>query len=356
MIKNNTDIVKKEHNAPAYHYLFFSSDSTLKDICKGYQNVEAKLAVDDKTSFHAFSVTKTFTAVAVMQLVEEGKIKLDDPIIKYLPSYTFSKPVTIRNLLNHQSGIANPLPLKWTHLANEHANFDYSIFSHSLILNHLELKRSPGKKYAYSNINYLVLGKLIEEISGKEYQDYIDDNILNRLPTEEYIGFDIPESNHATGYHANTWIQNLILGFLLDKNKMMYRADENWNGFISFYNNGAPYGGIISTPNALRAYCQELLKVDGKLLPKLSIDEMLTEQKTSKGSKTAMTLGWFKGNLAGNDYYCHAGGGGGYYSEIRLYPKLGLGSIIMLNSSGMKDDRILDSLDIEQLKKTDANK
>lgn len=222
MIENITDIVKKEHNAPAYHYLFFSSNSTLKDICKGYQNVEAKLAVDNKTSFNAFSVTKTFTAVAVMQLVKEGKIKLDDPITKYLPSYAFSKPVTIMNLLNHQSGIANPLPLKWTHLANEHANFDYSIFSNSLISKHLKLKRSPGKKYTYSNINYLVLGKLIEEISGKEYQDYINDNILNRLPTEEYIGFDIPESNHATGYHANTWIQNLILGFLLN----MDRADK----------------------------------------------------------------------------------------------------------------------------------
>jgi CubicO group peptidase (beta-lactamase class C family) len=312
--------------------------------------MENNLAVDSETSFHAFSVTKTFTAVAIMQQVDEGKIKLDDPIHKYLPDYKFSQTLTIRNLLCHQSGIANPLPLKWTHLADEHMGFDYRKFCDSIVSDHLVLKRDPGKKYAYSNINYLVLGRLIEVLVRKEYQDCITENILNLLPTKEYIGFDIPESNHAIGYHANTWFQNLILGFLIDKNKMLYRANENWNGFNSFYNNGAPYGGIICTPNALRSYCQELLKNNGKLLTKSSVNEMLTEQETNNGKKTAMTLGWFKGNLTGNDYYCHAGGGGGYYSEIRLYPSLRFGSLIMTNSSGMSDNRILDYLDKENIK------
>jgi D-alanyl-D-alanine carboxypeptidase len=347
MIERIPDIIKKKHNAPAFHYLFFSSDTLIKDVNQGYLNVENKIVVDDRTSFHAFSVTKTFTAVAVIQLLGENKIKLDDPINKYLPACTFSRPLTIRNLLCHQSGIANPLPLKWTHLADEHPDFDYRKFSDTIILNHLELKRPPGKKYAYSNINYLVLGRLIEEISGKSYQDYISENILNILPTNEYIGFDIPRSNHATGYHANNWFQNLILGFLLDKGKMMYRADEDWNGFNPFYNNGAPYGGIISSPKALMAFCQALLKGNEALLSKSLTKEMLSAQKTNNGTLTEMCLGWFKGRLSGQDYYCHAGGGGGYYSEIRLYPEPGYGSVIMLNSSGMNDNRILDYLDIE---------
>jgi len=349
MIENTPNIVNREHAAPAFHYLFFDSDSVLKDVCQGYQHVENKLALDDKTSFHAFSVTKTFTAVAIMQLVEEGNVKLDTPILKYLPTYAFSDTVTIRNLLCHQSGIANPLPLKWTHLADEHASFDYRKFSDTIILNHLKLKRPPGKKYAYSNINYLVLGRLIEEISEKTYQDYITQNILNRLPTKEYIGFDIPALNHATGYHANNWFQNLVLGFLMDKGKMMYRADENWIGFNPFYNNGAPYGGIISSPKALMRFCQAFLNGNETLLSRALTSEMLGAQKTNNGTITEMCLGWFKGKLNGQDYYCHAGGGGGYYSEIRLYPALGYGSLIMLNSSGMKDGRILDNLDIEHL-------
>ncbi|MEJ2005618.1 MAG: serine hydrolase, partial [Cyclobacteriaceae bacterium] len=170
-----------------------------------------------------------------------------------------------KNLLCHQSGIANPFPLKWIHLASEHADFDYERFSNTIILNHLELKRSPGKKFAYSNINYLVLGRLIEEINTKKYQDYITDNILTRLPSNEYIGFDIPESNHASGYHPNTWFQNFILGFLINKDKMIYKADENWNGFNPFYINGAPYGGIISSPRTLMTFCQSLLNGNGVL-------------------------------------------------------------------------------------------
>jgi len=61
MIESTPNIIKNEHNAPAFHYLFFSSDSALVDVRQGYQNVESKLEVDDRTSFHAFSVTKTFT-------------------------------------------------------------------------------------------------------------------------------------------------------------------------------------------------------------------------------------------------------------------------------------------------------
>lgn len=346
------NILKKEHNAPVFHYVLFDSNSVLQDIFQGYQNVEESIMVNEETSFHAFSVTKTFTAVAIMQLVDKGKIKLDDPIHEYLSHYSFSKTVTIRNLLCHQSGIANPLPLQWTHLANEHDNFDYKEFSDSIILNNLKLKRSPGTKYDYSNINYLVLGSLIDEVSGKPYQDYIDDNKLNHLPSKEYIGFNIPELNHAHGYHRNSWFQNLLLGFLLNKDALMYKASKDWNGFHSFYSNGAPYGEIICTPNALKAYCQELLKDNGNLLPNTSIDKMLTEQQTIKGKNTGMTLGWFKGSLNEYDYYCHAGGGGAYYSEIRIYPSLGLGSVIMTNSSGMSDDRILDHLDKQFLKST----
>lgn len=351
MIETTSDIVRKKHDAPAFHYLFFNSDSILQDVSIGYQNVETKLAVNDSTSFHAFSVTKTFTAVAIMQLVQQHVIQLEDTVTKYIPSFKFSKPVTIRNLLCHQSGIANPLPLKWTHLEQEHKNFDYRTFSDSIILSNLKLKRSPGKKYSYSNINYLVLGRLLEEITGSEYKEYITTNILNRIPTKEYIGFEVPESNHATGYHPNSWFQGILLDILLDKNKMTFKANDAWRGFKPFYINGLPYGGIIGTPNSLMEFCRALLRDDDSLLSKPLIKEMLSAQQTNNGKGTEMCLGWFKGVVNDLEYYCHAGGGGGYYTEIRLYPTLGCGSVIMTNSSGMKDDRILDLLDVNSLNK-----
>lgn len=343
-------IVRKAHDAPGFHYLFFDSDSIIQNIIHGYRNVEHKLPVQENTSFHALSITKTFTAVAIMQLVERHKLGLHDALTKYLPSFSFSRPISIRDLLAHQSGIANPLPLRWTHLAGSHSHFDYQAFSDSIILNNLKLKRTPGKRFAYSNLNYLVLGRLIEVLTGKAYRAYITENILNRLPTGDYIGFDIPASGHATGYHPNTWFQNMLLGMLMDKRTMLYKANLKWNGFNPFYVNGAAYGGLISAPRALMAFCRALLSENGPLISKPSVKEMLSVQPTKNGKNTDMCLGWFSGSIQGVDYFGHAGGGGGYYAEIRLYPKAGLGSVIMTNSSGMKDDRILDRLDVQYLR------
>ena len=88
-------------------------------------------------------------------------------------------------------GIANPIPLKWTHLKEYHENFDFRSFCDSIILSHLRLKRAPGTKFAYSNVNYLVLGRLIEEITGDSYENWVKKSILDKIATEQYIGFDI---------------------------------------------------------------------------------------------------------------------------------------------------------------------
>lgn len=347
---NQIKTINELHPSPGYHYIIFDTNSIIKQEYSGFKNVEKQTIIDEKTSFHAFSISKTFTAVGVMQLVQSNKIKLSDTIQNYLTEIELSEPITIKQLLNHQSGIVNPIPLKWTHLETEHSSFSYQSFYDSIISRKLKLSCSPGKKFSYSNLNYLLLGKLIEKVSGMEYRDYIKTNIVDRVRQNDYMDFTIPTSNHATGYHANSWFQNLLLGFLIDKKKMIYKADNSWNAFRTFYLNGASYGGIICTPNALKNYCQELLKTNSKLLSRNNIDSMLTESITNSGKSTSMALGWFKGKLGEHDYYCHAGGGGGYYSEIRLYPSLGIGSVVMTNSSGMTDKRILDHLDFKYIK------
>ncbi len=339
------NIVLKYHPCPGYNYLFFNKDSILYEDIYGVQSIEQNQAVNDSTSFHAFSTTKTFTAVAIIQLVEQGLINLNDPITKYLPEYSFSKVILIKHLLCHQSGLANPIPLKWTHSEDEHDHFSYQHFCDTLISKYLKLKRKPGRKYSYSNLNYLVLGRLIEVVSGKSYPSHINDAILKLLSNENFIGFKLPDTNHSSGYHANSWFQKLLLGLLLDQNKSMYPVNEKWNGFNPFYVNGVAYGGLFASPKAMMAFCQALLGDSDLLLSRSSIQTMLTEQLTSKGKSTKMTLGWFSGKFDNHEYYCHAGGGGGYYTEIRIYPKLGVGSVIMMNSSGMKDERLLDQLD-----------
>ena len=345
------ELPARVREAPAYHYIMFDLDSTLAELYSGFQNIEENLPSTQQTSFRAFSITKTFTSVAIMQLVEKGALRLDDPVDKYLPDYRFSEAVSIQQLLSHQSGLANPIPLKWTHLREDHANHNFKGFADSVIMSNLKLKRPPGSKFSYSNLNYLILGRLIEEISGLSYENYVSKHILLPLKIEDQTGFKHPDTNQARGYNKNNLFQRLLLGALLDKKKVTYPANKDWIGFHPFYLNGSSYGGLFTTAEGLMNFGRSLLSDKRMILESGSISEMFSDQVTNTGNSTGMGLGWFNGKLHDMNYFCHAGGGGGYYAELRLYPGLGVGSIVMLNSSGMKDYRLLDKLDAPYIKR-----
>ena len=109
--------------------------------------------------------------------------------------------------------------------------------------------------------------------------------------------------------------------------------------------NGPSHGGLIGTGAAFVIYLQELLKPNNRLISEKSKQDLFEENILNNGKASKMCLSWFKGELSGHTYYAHAGGGIGYYCEIRLYPELGKGSVIMFNHSGMTDARFLDNID-----------
>lgn len=100
----------------------------------------------------------------------------------------------------------------------------------------------------------------------------------------------------------------------------------------------------MGSAQALIKYAQALLQEESILLNDQYRDILFTEKKINNKA-TGMSLSWYSGTLKGNQYYCHAGGGGGYYVELRIYPDLGVGSVILYNRSGMTDERILDVAD-----------
>ncbi|WP_157971937.1 serine hydrolase domain-containing protein [Pleomorphovibrio marinus] len=102
---------------------------------------------------------------------------------------------------------------------------------------------------------------------------------------------------------------------------------------------------MIGTPNGFVKYAQELLKPNTTLISDNYKSLLFNENRTNDGKATGMCLSWFKGSLKGNTYFTHAGGGGGYYCEIRIYPDSGIGSVIMFNRTGMSDERFLNKLD-----------
>lgn len=346
----NTDqLLKSEienNKAPSIQYFIFDQDNIINSFQQGLADIKSQKKVDTNTHYNAFSVTKTFTAIAILQLAENGKLELDKPVIQYLRDFPYGTQITVKHLLNHTAGIPNPIPLAWIHLSSEHQFFDRNAFFKLIFEKNKKVKSKPNDKFAYSNLGYVLLGQLIEKLSGKSYEDYVTVNIIQKLPVNpEDLGFSINVESQAKGYHKTLSFSNILLGFLINKSKFMGETEGKWRPFKNYYVNGTSYGGLIGKPAAFVKYIQELLKDSSSLLSNEYKQMLFQVNKNNQGRNTGMCLSWFAGELNGNKYFAHAGGGGGYYCEIRIYPELKIGSVIFFNRSGMTDERYLNKLD-----------
>jgi CubicO group peptidase (beta-lactamase class C family) len=337
----------KKGKTPSVQYYIFNKDSVIHRYQLGFSDIKNKKKVTENTTYNTYSVTKTFTALAVLQLAAEKKLDVEHPVLEYLPEFPYPPEITIRQLLTHSAGIPNPIPLRWIHLANEHNSFDRNDFFSQIFWKYNKTNSKPNEKFVYSNLGYVLLGQLIEEISGLRYENYIRENILNPLKIQaKELEFTIINDNeHAKGYHKKLSFTYAILGFLMDKSKYVNKSEGKWKSFKDNYVNGASYGGLIGTSNAFVKYIQELLKPNSRLLSDAYKKMLFSENYTTNNKATGMCLSWFSGHLQGKQYFAHAGGGGGYYCEIRIYPEIGIGSVIMFNRTGMSDERFLDKLD-----------
>ena len=155
------------------------------------------------------------------------------------------------------------------------------------------------------------------------------------------IAFDMPRPDaHAHGMlHRFGWL-NLVLGVVLDRGRLIEGSAGRWVQFRDHHINGDAYGGLIGNALGFTRFLQALL----------------TDEILAAGSRAALfknesapgptrSLGGFTGQLGQADWFARAGGGAGYYSEIRVYPQLSRASVLMLNRPGIRDERLLDRLD-----------
>jgi D-alanyl-D-alanine carboxypeptidase len=348
---NEVDLFLDMHvasdHAPSVQYVIFDRDRVIHQYQTGLADIKEHRKADEQTTYNAYSVTKTFTALAIMQLVEKGMLSIDHPVKQYLRDFPYSPEITIRQLLSHSAGIPNPIPLSWIHLAEEHASFNRNAYFKPVFAKHNKTRFAPNEKFAYTNLGYILLGKLIEEVTGHTYEEYITHFILEPLDLQPHdLGFTIPDlALHAKGYHKRRSFSNLMLSFFINKTTYMDKPERSWKPFKPFYVNGTPYGGLIGTPHAFVKYIQALLKTDNALITEDSKQIMFKENYTNTNKPTGMSLSWFCGQLNGHQYHTHAGGGGGFYVEMRIYRDPGMGSVIMFNRTGMTDERFLSKVD-----------
>lgn len=283
---------------------------------KGYGNAGSDSPMTADTPMIIGSQTKSFTALAVMQLVETGWIELDEPIQEYIPWFKVandqaSSKITVRNLLNHSSGLseAGYVPKLPDHATLEEAVHD---------LQRARLTAEVNQKYQYFNPGYGVLGYLVEVVSGQQYGDYLDEHIFEPLgmshtsaTIEEY-----PKMGMAQGYSQ-------VFAYAVP---MTQRIPHYY----------LPAGFIASTANDMLRYLMALEnhgELNGeRVLSEKGVQAMFTPNRRIN---SYAGFGWDIFSYYGDPQIMHGGATERFYTQVVILPEAGLSAVMLINQDHM---------------------
>jgi len=290
----------------------------------GLANVELNAPVTEDTVFEIGSVTKQFTAVAIMMLVEEGKVGLDDKLSKYLTGVPEAwSAITIRQLLTHSSGIQNYLDVPGLFPETARPGLTHNDIA-KIFFARLRLDFQPSETWSYSNTGYLLLGNVIEKASGKSYWAFLDERIFKPLVM-----------NATRSSEPVALIPRRAAGYEWHDGKLENRAALTENAYAA--------GSIVSTVRDLAKWDAALSA--GKLLKPSSFEQMWRANKVGGGATAPFNygFGWFVDTYHGRRVVAHNGGTPVFSSFIHRFVDDRLTVIILTNHA----DRVIDHLAID---------
>ena len=328
-------------------YVVTDKDGLLYQYAGGLSDIAAQKPMRSDTLMQTGSMCKTLTAIAILQLAEKGKLNLDDSVSAYFPNHPYGKQIAVRQLINHTAGVPNPIPTRWFHSRESHQEYDKDKTLQSVLNKHSKLQSDPGEEYNYSNLGYWLLGRIVEELSGERYQDYVLKNILEPLGMEQASFFELlPHQNTSKGYLPKYSFFNLIKGWITD-DYMWTGYEERWATVADLYQNGPGLGGLITTASSTSLFLRDQLQEKSKLLGRQYQELLYQPQTDAEGRQVPMTLGWHVGDSEGVEYFFKEGMTAGFHSEMRVYPKQGIASVVLVNKMMFKTKKNLDILDRE---------
>jgi CubicO group peptidase (beta-lactamase class C family) len=296
--------------------------------------------VDSDTSWNWASITKTMTAIAILQLRDRGRLSLDDPAVRYVPElrqvhddFGPVDAITIRDLLTHSAGFRNPT---WPWDCDDPKNCDWQPFEPTrwaqvaAMLPYTHVAFKPGTQWSYSNLGYVFLGQIIERLSGDDFEVYIDKNILMPLGmTQSY--FD----------RSPYFLESHVSASYLRAGDKLTEQPFNFNTGITTSNSGlkAPIADMVKYARFLLGDAAN--PVYDFVLKRSSLEEAWTgvlpvaEQEQTAYTKDApqMGLGFFVLTLNGHRYIYHDGDQGGFSSELFLDPARRMAAILAVNTT-----------------------
>lgn len=293
-------------------------------VARGYglADVENNVPATAETVFRIGSVTKQFTAAAIMQLVEEGAIDLDAPMTEYLPDFpTQGHTVTIRHLLTHTSGIKS-----YTGLAEWEPQMRLDLTDEELVALFADepFDFAPGEEWSYNNSGFYLLGMIVEAASGLTYRDYLDQRLFGPL-----------------GLSGSSYC---------DESPIIPHRAEGYEPEDGRLVNDSPLS--MNQPGAAGALCSTVLDLlswstalrSGDVVSPESYRQMTTPATLNDGSATSYGFGLGVGDLEGHARVQHGGGINGFNTMLAHYPEAELDVVVLANTNGPHADRVAETI------------
>jgi D-alanyl-D-alanine carboxypeptidase len=262
----------------------------------GLANVELGLPNTPRTKFRLASVSKSFTALLVLQLVEEGRLRLDDPLGKYVPGVVGGDAMTIHHLLSHTAGMP-----------------DFMSFEDAA---KMPRDAAPGERLNYSNLGYAALGRVIEKVTGKTYEAQLRDAILDPLGMKD-TGCD----------RRDAALAGRATGYAFDPAAGVAPAEDSAAG------NDFAAGGLYSTAEDMARWVQAL--VEGRIVSPATLEKAWAPVTLAGGRHGAYGYGFMLFPYRGLREVGHGGDATGFNSYVALYPTEKL-AVVVLSNVGMR--------------------
>ena len=279
----------------------------VKSAGYGIANLELRTSVTDSTVFEIGSISKQFAAEAVMLLVEDGKLGLDDPISKYLKVPDAWSAITVRHIVNHTSGLKD-----WDGGPDFSYARNYTAADYIEMVNRNPLNFPPGERFAYTSAGYPLLGLIVDSVAREPYERFVERRIF------------APAGLTATRFkHPYDLVPNRSGGYV-DTTGVLQNGEPGRPGVI------APSGGVMSTA---RDMAQWMLALEaGRIVKPATLEQMQAPIKLNNGSTFSAGMAWFIDAFHGHPLLLHNGSTvAGFSSVVYRYPADRLAVVVLFN-------------------------
>lgn len=318
-------------------FYFIRDNKVVAKELYGLSDAARGVPVDEETIYHWASVTKTFTGIAIMQLRDRGLLKLDDPVVKYLPElrsvhnpFGDMSEITIRHLMSHSAGFRNPTWV-WRDDSKNWQPFEPPGWPQLVaMMPYTEVLFKPGSRYSYSNPGVIYLGRIVELLSREDYEVYIDKNIFK--PLEMHRSYFDTTPHHLLKHRSHSY-------YVRDGARREARFDADTGITVSNGGLNAPLPDVVRYVNFLLGDASKRVLYDG-VLKRSSLEEMWRPQMTAADdftqgwmrAETSVGLSFFVDEIEGRRYVGHNGDQNGFKAYLSLCPETRTASLLAFNT------------------------